>query len=396
VQADDHRAALTGARAGDRQTLDELVGPYWQAIYLHCYRIVGNAARAEDVAHDVVLAAQRGISAPEDHSDIQLWLYRIATTYAFNAVDGRADGIEHAASQWARRHPATAQLTEQFATWSGDVREDSSSPSLVKEIGAGSSELTSPGVMAALQCLQPRSRAALLLRDVIGFSDSEVAEIMEETSEKVVDELLDGARKGMETRLGRDDRAGQIVGPANQSAVAGRFVESFESGDVPSVVALLTDDVVLALPPWPTEYQGRDAVSHFLETVEFHGGMRRYKLRSIRADRHLAFGRYLVMDAAESWGRAHGIVLLGLRGTRICALTHYVDNALLESSGLPQVPLLVVAFGDDVAIPPRLSREVADTVPGARYVEIPDAGHFGYLERPDEVNRVLLDFLAVR
>jgi pimeloyl-ACP methyl ester carboxylesterase len=60
------------------------------------------------------------------------------------------------------------------------------------------------------------------------------------------------------------------------------------------------------------------------------------------------------------------------------------------------VPLLAVAFADDVAIPPRLSREVADTVPGARYVEIPDAGHFGYLERPDEVNRVLLDFLAVR
>jgi pimeloyl-ACP methyl ester carboxylesterase len=60
------------------------------------------------------------------------------------------------------------------------------------------------------------------------------------------------------------------------------------------------------------------------------------------------------------------------------------------------VPLLVVAFADDAAIPPRLSREVADVVPGARYVEIPLAGHYGYLERPDEVNRVLLDFLAVR
>jgi pimeloyl-ACP methyl ester carboxylesterase len=58
------------------------------------------------------------------------------------------------------------------------------------------------------------------------------------------------------------------------------------------------------------------------------------------------------------------------------------------------VPLLVVAFADDATIPPRLSREVADAVPGARYVEIPDAGHYGYLERPDEVNRVLLDFLA--
>ena len=217
------------------------------------------------------------------------------------------------------------------------MREDSSSPSLVKEVRAGSSELTSPGVMAALQCLQPRSRAALHLRDVIGFSDSEVAEIMEETSERVVDELLIRARKGMETRLGRDDRAGQIVGPTNQPALVGRFAESFESGDVRSVVALLTDDVVLALPPWPTEYQGREAISHFLETVEFHDGMRRYKLRSIRADRHLAFGRYLVMDEAASWGRAHGIVLLGLRGTRICALTQYLDNALLVRSGLPQV-----------------------------------------------------------
>jgi RNA polymerase sigma-70 factor (ECF subfamily) len=191
-------------------------------------------------------------------------------------------------------------------------------------------ESVSLAFLAALQDLPPRQRVVLVLRDVLGFRAAEVATILE-TTEDAVTNALKRARRAMPGPAG--DGAPLPDSP-QERRIVDDFVRAFEAGDVDAVVALLTDDAWLTMPPLPLEYQGLDAVRNFLATVALRDD-KRYVLIPTRANRQPAFGCY-ARDPRTPILHAHGVIVLTLAGDRVAAVTRFLDNSLLAAFGLPR------------------------------------------------------------
>jgi RNA polymerase sigma-70 factor (ECF subfamily) len=193
-------------------------------------------------------------------------------------------------------------------------------------------EAISLAFVTALQILPARQRAALILREVLGYHASEVAEMLDSTVESV-NSALKRARATLHGRVpagGGDERPPAAESPAEQALVA-KFVRAYEAGDVEELVTLLTDDVTVSMPPIPLEYQGRDVVARFYASVFGKGG--RYHLVPTRANGQPAFGAYVPTPSGVRHGA--GLLVLTVVGDQICALTRF-DNDVLPSFGLPR------------------------------------------------------------
>jgi hypothetical protein len=186
--------------------------------------------------------------------------------------------------------------------------------------------------VTALQLLPPRQLAVLILRDVLGFHANEVAGMLDSTVESV-NSALKRARASLQRRVpptGERAPAPAPDSPAEQSLVA-KFVSAYESGDPDALVALLTDDVFLSMPPIPLEYQGRDVVARLFASIFASG--RRVDLVPTRANGQPAFGAYLRTPTGIRHGA--GLFVLTLTGDRIRAFTRF-DNSVLPWFGLPR------------------------------------------------------------
>jgi len=194
-------------------------------------------------------------------------------------------------------------------------------------------EAISLAFVTALQALPARQLAVLILRDVLGYHAHEVAGMLDSTVESVTS-ALKRARAGLQRRLpptGERESPPAPDSPAEQALVA-KFVRAYESGDIDALVALLTADIYISLPPIPLEYQGRDLVAHFYASL-FRPG-RRYDLVPTRANGQPAFGAYLRAPSGIRPGTGH-LLVLTLTGDRICAITRF-DNSVLPGFGLPR------------------------------------------------------------
>ena len=125
-----------------------------------------------------------------------------------------------------------------------------------------------------------------------------------------------------------------LPGSAREREVAGRFADAFERGDADGIVALLTDDAWLTVPPVPFGYRGR-AAAEFLSAVPSRDGTRRFRLIATRANGQPAFGCYL-SDPAAPVAHAHGLIVLTLDGDRVSGITRFMDNSVLRLFGLPR------------------------------------------------------------
>jgi hypothetical protein len=188
--------------------------------------------------------------------------------------------------------------------------------------------------LAALQQLPPRQRVVLVLRDVLGFRAGEVANMLD-TTENAVTSALNRARRALADELpGPDRESAPLPNSPQERRIVDEFSRAFEAGDVDAIVAMLTDDVWLTMPPLPLEYEGLDAVRNFLAAVALRDG-RRHVLIPTRANGQPAFG-YYVRDPRTPILHAHGLLVLTLTENRITALTRFHDNALLANFGLPR------------------------------------------------------------
>jgi RNA polymerase sigma-70 factor (ECF subfamily) len=186
--------------------------------------------------------------------------------------------------------------------------------------------------VTALQALPPRQLAVLILRDVLGFHATEVADMLDTSVESVKSALKRARATVDQRRLTTDGREPPpAAGSPAEEAVVARFVRAWESADLDALVALLTDDVFMSMPPMPFEYEGRDIVARFCAGI-FQAG-RRFDLVPTRANGQPAFGAYL----RDAHGTSHGVGLyvLGLSGGRIRALTRF-ENTVLPAFGLPR------------------------------------------------------------
>ena len=195
-------------------------------------------------------------------------------------------------------------------------------------------EAISVAFVTALQLLPPRQRAVLILRDVLGFRASEAATIMDSTEESVTS-ALKRARAALQYQ--RAQSAGRKPPPpdsARERALVRRFTHAYEAGDVRGVVALLTEDAWLIMPPIPLRYQGRELAARFLAATGCRPG-HTVRLVPTRANGQPAFGVY-IRDPHAPVAHAAGILVLTLAGGQINAMTGFLDNSALRIFGLPR------------------------------------------------------------
>ncbi|GAA2355761.1 sigma factor-like helix-turn-helix DNA-binding protein [Dactylosporangium salmoneum] len=187
-------------------------------------------------------------------------------------------------------------------------------------------EAISLAFVTALQRLPPRQAAVLVLRDVLGFRAAEVADMLD-TSVESVEGDLERARAGLRHR----PDAAPAPGSPGEEAVVARFVRAWEAADLDGLVALLTDDVFMSMPPMPFEYEGREVVTRFCAGI--FGAGRRFDLVPTRANGQPAFGAYL--RGPDGLSHGIGLYVLTLDGERIRGLTRF-ENVVLPVFGLPR------------------------------------------------------------
>ena len=327
-------ALLARARAGDGDAFRELTDPHRRELQVHCYRMLGSVQDAEDAVQDVLLTAWQAISGFEGRSSLRTWLYRIATNRCLNLI--RAAG-RRPAKEWdvnLFQPPEPTRLGE--VVWLEPIPDSLVEGALGVPRGPEAryeqTEAMTLAFVTALQVLPPRQVAVLVLRDVLGFRATEVAEMLD-TSVGSVTSALKRARANLERerRATSDHAPAPAPGSPAEQAVVARFVRSYEAGDVEGVIALLTDDVFLSMPPIPFEYEGRDVVGDFLRA--FYGTGRSFRMVPTRANGQPAFGTYLRTSTGA--GRAVSLLVLTLSGDRISAITRF-EAGLLPRFGLPR------------------------------------------------------------
>jgi RNA polymerase sigma-70 factor (TIGR02960 family) len=325
---------ISRARAGDGEAFRALAEPHRRELQVHCYRMLGSFQDAEDALQDTLLSAWRGIVGFDERASIRTWLYRIATNRCLSALRSAS---RRPAKEWdipGVEPPEPTRLGEVvwLEPYPDALLEGAVSLPLGPEARYEQAESISLAFVTALQILPPRQLAVLILRDVLGFHANETADMLDTTVESVKS-ALKRARAGLERqRAAAADREPppDTDSPAEDEIVA-EFVRAWESADVDALVALLTGDVFMSMPPLPLEYEGRDVVGRFCASL--FGAGRRFDLVATRANGQPAFGAYLRAPGGVRHGT--GLFVLTLSGARICAMSRF-ENSVLASFGLPR------------------------------------------------------------
>jgi RNA polymerase sigma-70 factor (TIGR02960 family) len=327
---------LQQARTGDEEAFRALTDPYRRELQVHCYRILGSVQDAEDMVQETLLAAWRGLADFEGRASVRSWLYRIATNRCLNALrdsgrrpqdvlGGNPPANAPEPSRWGEPiwlQPYPDQLLD-------GLPDRADGPDARYE----TKEAVGLAFVSGLQRMAPQQRAVLVLRDVLGYRAAEVAEMLG-SSEASVNSALQRARSAVESAPERPVGGALPESPA-QRALLARFSDTFERGDIDAVVALLTDDAWIRMPPEPHEYQGAAAIAEFLRTREMWGSGRRIRLVPTRANGQPAFG-YYVNDPHCGVTRASGVLVLTVQADAIAAITRFGDTGVLPYFGLPR------------------------------------------------------------
>ena len=323
--------AMSSASAADAETFQRLTEPYRRELQLHCYRMLGSIHDAEDLVQETFLRAWRGFHAFEGRSSVRNWLYRIATNICLNALESRAvaqrlrpGALEPVAGRLREIDPeADVPWLEPYpdAALEG-VPDTAPGP----EARYAMRESVHLAFVAAIQRLPPRQRAVVLLRDVLGWSPSETAGLLESTVASVNSALQRG-RVTLGRRL-----AG--VGPEpdeRQRALLERYVRTWEDGDPDGFAAMLREDVVLSMPPLPQWYVGRIPVVEFFANVL---AQLQFRVVLTASNRQPALAMYARSGPSADW-ETHAIQLLSFRGDAITRVTAFRDQRLFARFGLP-------------------------------------------------------------
>jgi RNA polymerase sigma-70 factor (TIGR02960 family) len=326
---------LARAQAGDGDAFSQLVDPYRRELQVHCYRFLGSVQDAEDALQDTLLSAWQGLPGFEGRASIRTWLYRVATSRCLDALrSGRRRPVA-SMPRAGLEPPEPTRLGELLwlEPYPDALLEGLADRAPGPEARYEAMEATSLAFITALQLLPPRQRAAVILRDVLGFHASEAARTLDTTEESVTS-ALKRARAALERH---QHLAGRRASPplpnsAAEQQLVERFTRAFETADVDSIVALLTEDVWLTMPPMPLEYQGPELAAQFLTATAFRPGWTA-RLMPTRANGQPAFGFY-ARDPETGDFYTVGLLVLTLSGSRISALTRF-DRSTLPRFGLP-------------------------------------------------------------
>jgi RNA polymerase sigma-70 factor (TIGR02960 family) len=325
-------STLERARAGDEAAFRALTDPYRRELQVHCYRILGSVQDAEDLLQETLLAAWRGLDTFEARASLRTWLYRIATNRCLNALRDSKRRPQELPPMIEPPEPTRRSEPVWLEPYPDALLDGLPDRAPGPAARYETKEATALAFVAALARLPPRQRAALVLRDVLGFHADETAEMLE-TSQAAVKGALQRARATLAERLpGPDRERAPLPDSPHERRLVGAFADAVEDGDVERIVALLTGDAWLTMPPFPFEYQGADAIGAFLrDRARLRGAS--LKLVPTRANGQPAFGCYV---PAPPIARPYGLLVITLEGARVSAITFFGNSAVFPYFGLPR------------------------------------------------------------
>ena len=338
---------IARARAGDHNAFRDLVQGHSHELQVHCYRILGSLQDAEDALQETLVSAWRNLGGFGQRSSLRTWLYKIATNRCLDMLraGSRRPRIALPLPEATLPEPAGAGdappwLEPYPDVLLGHLVDERPGPEARYE----TTEAISLAFITALQLLPPRQRAALVLRDVLGYHAAEVAQMLDATQESV-QSALKRARATVDNHLadsGSTGRTGSGTGsrgPARQPDTAAehrlvaRLTGALERADLDALIELLVTDVRLSMPPAMLEYRGIESAQRIFAAVTFRPG-RTYRVVPTRANGQPAFGLYLA-DPHASVYRAYALLVITTAGDHITAITCFSTNVMTRF-GLPR------------------------------------------------------------
>jgi RNA polymerase sigma-70 factor (ECF subfamily) len=304
----DQRLLIAAAQAGDERAFRSLVDPYRRVLEVHCYRMLGSPHDAEDLVQETLLRAWRNLDRFDRRASITTWLYRIATNACLDELERRP------------RRPEPVQ------PYPDSRLDEVASPAYDPAARYAIREGMELALLAAIQLLPGRQRAVLILRDVLGWTAPEVADLLD-TTVAAVTSALQRARATVDRELpGRPPAA---PGPSTR-ALLERYVDAWQRFDVDGLVDLLKEDAAIRMPPGRTLH-GAAAIGAFYRRLPGGGDIRGIAVTPTSANGRPA----VVMHIREPGGRLrpHGVLVLDVAGGAIAGIDAYPDPALVAAFG---------------------------------------------------------------
>jgi RNA polymerase sigma-70 factor (TIGR02960 family) len=308
------------------KAFERLVEPLRGELHAHCYRMLGSVHDAEDAVQESLLRAWRGMSRFDDRGTFRAWLYKIATNRCLTMIEGR------------RRRELPMDLTPGAApfvesAWLEPYPDSRlGSTQMGPEARYEARESVELAFVAALQHLPSRQRAVLVLRDVLGFSAHEVADVLDITVASA-NSALQRARTAVDRTLPEVSQHAALLslGQDGVRQLAEQYATAWETGDVDAIVAMLSADAKYAMPPLTEWYQGRHDIRAFIVEVL----ARRWRFLATRANGQLAFGTYMWDDDRGAY-IALALDLLAVRGAEITEVVSFLTPEIFSDFGLPE------------------------------------------------------------
>jgi RNA polymerase sigma-70 factor (TIGR02960 family) len=288
----------------DEQAFALLIEPHRRAVHLHCYRMLGSLHDADDALQETMLRAWKGSDRYEPRAKLSTWLHVIATNVCLTAIAHR------------RARPAeTVEDLEHLQPYPDRLLED-----LVTR------ETVELAFIMAIQLLPPKQRAVLILRDVLSWSGKETAEALADSG-AAVNSALQRARAGLER-----ERRHVATLDTHERALLKRFMAAWDAVDIDGLVALLTEDAVMTMPPERMRVAGAQAIGDFFGSVPQDGRLDEIRLVRTSANRQPALAAYSRSDDGKH--RPYGLMVLHIKGDLISGIVGFPDPWLFEQCGL--------------------------------------------------------------
>jgi RNA polymerase sigma-70 factor, ECF subfamily len=323
---------VRAATAGDRAAFTQLVERYRGELQVHAYRMLGSLEDAQDALQEAFLRAWTGRATYRGQSTFRAWLYRITTNACLRVLERRPRRVvpyEAGPAAEVGARPAPPTDLPWLQPYPDLLLDESPEPG----DAVVARETIELAFLAAIQHLPPRQRAVLILRDALDWPADDTAAVLD-MSLAAVNSALQRARATMQEQLpaARLEWATAADAEDAERSLLHTYVEAFERHDDRRLVALLREDVRLAMPPHPTWYEGRDAVAAFLAGVAFRPGSEAHLFVPTRANRQPAFGVYRG-DGADA--RPFAINVVRMESGLVVDLHFFKYPELFPAFGLP-------------------------------------------------------------
>ena len=295
-EADD----LRSAQSGDHAAFVRVVSPYRNELHRHCYRMTGSVDDADDILQETLFRAWRSLGTYAGRASFRAWLYRIATNRSIDTLGGKAR--KEVAVEWEGQEVGLEPMWLQ-------PYPDNNPADLTER-----REHIATAFVVAIQRLPPKQRAALLLKDVLGFSVPDTSVALD-TTEQAVNSALQRARANV--------KADTPLRPSTEAETSLRdqLIDAWDRADIQALTSLMATDVVLTMPPDPIRRDGPAAVIDFLRSVAPLGQINKMALVPTATNQQPS----VILSLPDESGRyvPNGVVNLDISGDRVQRMTAF-------------------------------------------------------------------------